>query len=58
VKNLAHTEMRQILAEMIWLFELKPVPRWESVMDGCKMFTLWKNLALAVGQGDCEGLDH
>jgi hypothetical protein len=45
---MAHAEMRQMLAEMIWLFELKPDPGLENVMDGSKMFTLWKNLALAA----------
>lgn len=47
-KNLAHAEMRLILAKMIWSFDMELDPRSENWMDECKIFTLWKKPELAV----------
>ncbi|KAI5371060.1 Putative cytochrome P450 [Septoria linicola] len=47
-KNLAHAEMRLIMAKLIWSFDMELDSKSEDWLERCRVFTLWDKPELAV----------
>ena len=48
LQNLAYSEMRLILAKMIWSFDLELDPKSADWMERCKVMTLWLKPELLI----------